>query len=136
MSSWALIGFAALGGAFASAATARDLEETLAVPSGYELYLHELVFEARQDHSNVARFRYVMPIIGHEGITFANVEKDFDYLCKENAVPALEKQSKTVDQVIISLSDRETEFGSTTSVATQFFEAYSIENGSCIWEGF
>ena len=132
----ALIGFVALGSSVASAVMAGDTEEYMAVPSGYEYYLHEAIFETRQDNSLVARFRYVMPIIGQEAVTFDDVEFDFLFLCETQALRGLEKEQKEVDQVIVSLSDRETDFGSTTSVATQFFEAYSIENGSCIWEGF
>lgn len=128
--------FAALGGALSGAAMAGDLEEIPAVPSGYEVYLQELIYEQRQDNSRVARFRYVMPIIGQEAVTFDDVEFDFLFLCETQAIRTLTKEEEVVDQVIVSLSDRETEFGETTSVATQFFEAYSIKNGACIWEGF
>ena len=132
----ALIGVVAFGGSVASTAMASDTQDVLAVPSGYEYYLHEAIFETRQDNSLVARFRYVMPIIGQEAVTFDDVEFDFLFLCETQALQTLKKEQKDVDQVIVSLSDRETDFGSTTSVATQYFEAYSIENGSCIWEGF
>ena len=135
MGKWATV-FAAFGGALAGAAMAGDLEESPAVPSGYEIFLHELLFETRQDNSKVARFRYVMPIIGQEAVTFADVEQDFEYLCASQALMRLAAEEGNVDQVIISLSDRETDFGATSNVATQFFEAYSIKNGTCIWEGF
>ena len=38
-------------------------------------------------------------------------------------------------RVIVSMSDRPTEFGAAVPEATQFFEAYRIEKGVCIWEG-
>ncbi len=136
MTKWGTL-FAAIGGAFiGAAATAKGLEEPLVVPSGYDVYLHEMLFENRQDHSRVARFRYVMPIIGQEGITFENVEGDFVHLCEVQALPVLVSQDQQVGQIIVSLSDRETEFGVISSVATQFFEAFSVQDGSCIWEGF
>lgn len=128
--------FAAIGGAHSGAAMAGDLEEFPVVPSGYKLHLQELIFETRHDNSRVARFRFVMPIIGQEGITFDSVSGDFEFLCSAFAVPTLNKTDESVDQVIISFSDRETEFGVTSSVATQYFEAYSIKNDACIWEGF
>ncbi len=106
------------------------------MPSGHPVYLQEMLFESRADNSRVARFRYVMPVIGRDTVGFADVEADFDHLCRTRALPALAKNGETVDQVIISLSDRETEFGVPSDVATQFFEAYSIENGTCIWEGY
>lgn len=128
--------FAAIGGALAGAAMAEGLEESSVVPSGFKHYLQEILLEKRQDNSNVMRFRFVMPIIGQEGVTFQDVEQDFEHLCLTRAIPNVAKVGRGVDQVIISLSDRETEFGVISGVATQYFEAYSIENDVCIWEGF
>ncbi len=132
---FASLGFAALGGAISGAATAGVLEETPAVPSGNEIALQEILFEVRQDDSRVARFRYVMPLM-RQGLSFAEIEEDFFHLCIGVAVPYLAVQNETVDQVIISMADRETDFGVTTSLATQYFEAFRVENGTCIWEGF
>lgn len=129
-------GLVLFGSGVAGAASTEDVEAYPVVPSGYEYYLQEMLFETRQDNSQVARFRFVMPLIAQEGVTFDDVEFDFLFLCETQALKALENGQMNVDQVIISLSDRETDFGSTTSVATQFFEAYSVKNGSCIWEGF
>ena len=39
------------------------------------------------------------------------------------------------EQIVISLMDRLVDFGATNPDATQFFEAYRIEDGTCIWEG-
>ena len=127
--------FAAMGGTLLSAAAAGALEETPAVPSGNDIHLQEILFETRQDNSHVARFRYVMPLI-RQGVEFHEIEEDFFHLCIGVAVPYLAIAEKQVDQVIISMADRETEFGVTTTLATQFFEAFRVEDGGCIWEGF
>ena len=76
-----------------------------------------------------------MPIL-RQGVAFDQVEPDFLYLCETRALRELRDAGEQVDQIIISLADRETEFGSTSAVATQYFEAYTVENGACIWEGF
>ena len=39
-------------------------------------------------------------------------------------------------QIVISLSDRAVPFGEADPEATQFFEAYRVEGGACIWEMF
>jgi hypothetical protein len=128
--------FAALGGPLlGAAATAGVLEEAPAVPSGYTISLLEILFETRDDASRVARFRYVMPLM-RQGIAFAEIEGDFFHLCNGVAVPYLAVSREKVDQVIISMADRETEFGETTQLAQQYFEAFSVHEGSCIWEGF
>lgn len=126
---------AALGGALSGAATAGVLEETPAVPSGNEIHLQEMLFETRADDTRVARFRYVMPLM-RQGIDFTEIEEDFFHLCIGVAVPYLAVSEETVDQVIISMADRETDFGVTTHLAKQYFEAFSVQDGTCIWEGF
>ena len=132
----AAIGLAALAGALMSgAATARVLEETPTVPSGNEIFLQEILFETRDDASRVARFRYIMPLI-RQGVEFADIEEDFFHLCIGVAVPYLANEGETVDQVIISMSDRETDFGVLDTLATQYFEAFTVKDGICIWEGF
>jgi hypothetical protein len=130
-----LAGSAAFGGALLGAATAGVLEETPVVPSGNDLHLQEILYETRVDKSRVARFRYIMPLI-RQGVEFAEIERDFFHLCIGVAVPYLAIQDETVDQVIISMADRETTFGEATQLATQFFEAFSVQDGTCIWEGF
>ncbi|GAA6182341.1 MULTISPECIES: DUF6497 family protein [unclassified Shimia] len=117
------------------AATAGVLEETPAVPSGNDIHLQEILIQTRADNSRVARFRYVMPLI-RQGVSFMDIEEDFFHLCIGVAVPYLAISDEKVDQVIISMADRETEFGVTTHLAQQFFEAFSVQDGTCIWEGF
>ncbi|PSL22077.1 DUF6497 family protein [Shimia abyssi] len=119
----------------ATTAMAGVLDEVPAVPSGNEIYFQEILFDARDDGSRVARLRYVMPLI-RQGVEFAEIEEDFFHLCIGVAVPYLATEGETVDQVIISMSDRETEFGVLDALATQYFEAFIVKDGTCIWEGF
>jgi len=39
-------------------------------------------------------------------------------------------------QVVISFSAAEVPFGEAAPEVTQFFEAYRVEDGTCIWEAF
>lgn len=105
------------------------------MPSGNDISLQEVLFETRDDASRVARFRYVMPLL-RQGIAFTEIEEDFFHLCIGVAVPYLAVSEEKVDQVIISMADRETEFGVMTHLAQQYFEAFSVQDGTCIWEGF
>ena len=40
----------------------------------------------------------------------------------------------TGDMIVVSLADRETEFGQSDPDVTQFFEAYRPVDNTCIWE--
>lgn len=119
----------------AGAATAAGQEEAPAVPSGLSLYLQEMLVEAQPDGARVGRFRFVAPALA-AGVSFARVEEDFAFLCAQVAVPELAQVQPDVAQVVISLASAELEFGASDSSVIQFFEAFRIESGLCIWEGF
>lgn len=105
------------------------------MPSGLSLYLQEMLVEAQPDGARVGRFRFVAPALA-AGVSFARVEEDFAFLCAQVAVPELAQVQPDVAQVVISLASAELEFGASDSSVIQFFEAFRIESGLCIWEGF
>lgn len=126
----------ALGGAFAGATTAAGQEEALAVPSGNPVALQEWLLDEKPDGQFVyARFRFVMPAIG-QGLTFDAVAGDFQALCDDYALPWLAGSGEAAERIVVSLADRETEFGVADRSATQFFEAFSFTADACIWEEF
>lgn len=61
--------------------------------------------------------------------------KDMEHLCQVLAVPYVALHELQPSRVVISLSDRPVEFGDTAPDATQYFEAYRLEQSRCIWEG-
>lgn len=128
----------ALGGAFAGATTVAGQEEARpvpSVPSGIALELLESVVDTPGDLGVFARFRFVAPAIG-DTASFADVEADFPYLCENYALPALQKADLSPERIVISFSAAPIEFGASDPGVVQFFEAFRVENGTCIWEGF
>jgi hypothetical protein len=130
-----LLKFAAIGGALLSAATAGALEDNPAVPSGIAITLQEALVDQLPDGTRVLRLRYVAPALAGSATGFADVEQDFAHLCGL-ALPKIVSENQDVTKVVVSLSDRETEFGVSNPDATQYFEAFHLENNTCIWEGF
>lgn len=110
-------------------------ETAVSVPSGQELALYDVVLEAE---GRVARFLFHAPgiVLEGDGLTYADVADDFAYLCQEIAVPALEANGWTPEEVVVSMADRRVEFGEITPEAIQFFEAFTVEDGTCIWRAF
>lgn len=126
----------ALGGALGSATTAQGKEEPLPVPSGLDVRFFEMLWDQPGD-GLVYRFRFIAPAIGlQDGPDFDAVMDDMAWLCTNYALPRIASTGPQPNQIVISLSDKETEFGVMTEGATQFFEAYSVENDTCIWELF
>ena len=111
---------------------------SIEVPSGQVLRLQDVVWNAPGPDGPAARFRFLAPAIARDGGTvgFDAAAADMLHLCQTYALPKIEDAGAAQGQIIISLSDREVPFGVSDPDATQFFEAYRVENGSCIWEVF
>lgn len=110
----------------------------LALPSGQTVTLIETISNAPGPMGAVARFRFLAPEIAAEGGTvgFDTAAEDMLWLCQNYALARVAEFGPLPSQIIISLEDRPVPFGEADPDATQFFEAYSIENGACIWEVF
>ena len=107
----------------------------IAVPSGQAVTLQEVVWNAPGPEGLTLRFRFVAPgIAPGGGINFDAATADMQALCEGYARPRVTDFGPQVQQIIISLSDRAVVFGATEPDVTQFFEAYRLEDGACIWE--
>ncbi len=112
--------------------------EPIDVPSGQEILFVDTIQNQPGASGLTYRFRFLAPQIAREtgSVDFDAAAGDMDYLCNSFAVARLPLGGPRPSQIIISLSDRPVEFGIPTPEATQFFEAYRVEDGLCIWEGF
>jgi hypothetical protein len=125
------------GLALALPAAAQEAGARVEVPSGQEVRF----FEARRDAGAAAgitwRFRFVAPAISRDGgtVNFDTAAQDMEHLCNRFALPRL-PQGEAPGQIVIELADREVEFGQPAPEATRYFEAFSVQGGRCVWEGF
>jgi Family of unknown function (DUF6497) len=105
------------------------------VPSGQVVTLQEVVWNAPGVDGLTLRFRFVAPGIAPGGeVDFEAATADMLALCQTYAMPRMTEFGPQVQQIVISLADRAVTFGATEPDATQFFEAYRVEDGTCIWE--
>ena len=107
------------------------------VPSGQQVFYVETV-QNIPGQGLVYRFRFVAPAIARDGgtVTAEAAQADMQALCDSFAVARIPATGPQPRQIIISLSDRAVPFGEPVPEATQFFEAYRIEAGACVWEMF
>lgn len=111
-----------------------SLAQEVAVPSGLDVSLFDVILE---EEAQTARFRFLVPAIGSEnGVAFADVAPDFEYLCNELALPGLSANDWAAKDIVISMSAAEIPFGTVTADVTQFFQPFRVENDTCIWEDF
>ncbi len=122
--------------AFMSTATA-GAEASLPVPSGQKIHLNDVLLDENPGELWV-RFRFVAPRIGSLAgqIGYDVAAIDMDHLCASLAIPYVTLHDLKPSRVVISLADRVVSFGDSNPEATQFFEAYRLENARCIWEEF
>ncbi len=106
------------------------------VPSGQEVVLQEVLVDTVGAETWL-RFRFVAPLISRDsaGIDMETATQDMAHLCTNLALPYIAEYALEGEMIVISLSDRETEFGTADPDATQFFEAYRPVDNICIWEG-
>lgn len=107
----------------------------IAVPSGQAVSLQDVIWNVPGPEGMTLRFRFVAPgIAPGGGVDFDTAAADMQFLCDSFALPRIAAQGPHPEQVIISLSDVALAFGEAAPEATQFFEAFRIEDGACIWE--
>jgi len=116
-------------------AAAPVLAQDVAVPSGLPMTLYDVRLEQDPD---VARFRFVSAAIdpAGEGRGFADLVEDLQFVCDRVVVPSLAANDWPGRDVVISVSNVQTEFGIFDDRVTQFFQPYKIEGDTCIWEDF
>lgn len=135
-----LTNYVAIGGTLSIwtvfATTAGAMEDSPVVPSGLQMHLQGALFDRLQDGTEALRLRYVAPDIAKDDVTYAVVADDFAAICQDVGVTFLAQEGRTADQIIVSFSDRETAFGVANPDATQYFEVFTLENDTCIWEAF
>ncbi|WP_239520581.1 DUF6497 family protein [Pseudooceanicola aestuarii] len=102
------------------------------VPSGLELYLHEVRVEEQPGGAVWLRYRYVAEGLRDAG--FDAVALDFQALCDTQVLP--DARAATAEQAVISLAGQALDFGVSDPDVTQYFEAFRLEDGACIWEGY
>lgn len=111
-------------------------ENLLPVPSGQPVVLQNVMLDSNPGELWV-RFRFVAPRIGSTAgrITYDVATVDMAHLCTVLAVPYVAQHELDPARVVISFSDRAVDFGNSSPDATQFFEAYRLEDATCIWDG-
>jgi len=111
-------------------------DEGVELPSGQIVTLLDVIWNEPGPEGLTTRFRFLAPEIAAEGgsVDFDTAVEDMAHLCQTYALPRVADNVPVPQQIIITLSDRPVIFGEAAPEATQFFEAYRIEDGLCIWE--
>ncbi len=109
------------------------LGQDVSVPSGMDVTLFDVIVEAEPP---TARFRFVAPDIGPDGVQFVDVVDDFQHICDTLIRPALLENGWESGDIVVSLSASEVPFGATVPDVAQYFQPFSLQKDACVWEDF
>lgn len=110
------------------------MDDPIPVPSGQTVTLIDTVGDAAGPAGLTLRFRFLAPDLA--GMDFDLAAGDMRALCESYALPRVPQTGPIPQQIVISLADLRVEFGDSNPDATQYFEAFSIADGHCIWEPY
>ncbi|WP_240989291.1 DUF6497 family protein [Salipiger mangrovisoli] len=109
-------------------------ESAVAVPSGMSV---TFVDSSIDSGTSAQRFRFLAPQIGGpKPLTYDEVAPDMQHLCDNFALPRATQAQVIPPVIVISLMEEPLEVGVTSPGIRQYFEAYSPQNGVCLWEAF
>ena len=111
----------------------------ITAPSGLMPELGETIFEpvgVVTTAAKIMRLQFVSADLADQTrYDFATIEADFEWLCQTVGLPRIEKSAPNVEQIIVSLASELVPLGETTPEVVQYFDAFQVSDGKCIWEG-
>jgi len=114
---------------------ATPVDAPVPVPSGQVVTLLDVIHNEPGTEGLTVRYRFLAPAIAPGGaVDFEQAAVDMLHLCQTYALPRVVSGGPRPVQIVISFSDAPVEFGAAVPEITQFFEAYSLEGDTCIWE--
>ena len=113
--------------------TTPAMGQELMAPSGLKMKLYDVILE---EDIPLARFRFEVPEIAENALTFAAVADDIQAVCDKSLLPGLKQSGWEAGQIVVQLSAQQVEFGATVPEITQYFQPFSIGPDTCIWEDY
>ncbi len=109
--------------------------DTLVLPSGQDAEFHDAYWE---EDSGTLRLRYVVPAVGDDAYARDHdaVFADMESLCAGPGLAMIEDDGNAWDGVTVTMMAMAVEFGHTAPDVVQFFEAFLVQDGNCIWDEF
>ncbi|SOB99349.1 hypothetical protein SAMN05877809_102425 [Rhodobacter sp. JA431] len=109
-------------------------QEPIAVPSGVAVQWFETLRDTQGPNGLTIRFRFIAPDVAGPDYDPDQAGADLEALCNGYVIPRLPEMGPQPAEIVLDLADREVPFGEPNEDAVQFFEAYSVQDGACVWE--
>ena len=125
---WLLAGAVALLPGLAGAGT-------LVLPSGHDAQFHDAYWE---EDSGTLRLRYIVPAVTDDAYARDHdaVFVDMESLCAGPGLEMIDADGNPWEGVTVTMMAAPVELGRTAPDVVQFFEAFVVRDGHCIWDEF
>ncbi|MCC5985636.1 MAG: acetolactate synthase [Rhodobacteraceae bacterium] len=107
--------------------------DPLRLPSGQDAVLHDSYWE---EDSGTLRLRFIVEAVvdpaygGDDAAVFA----DMEWLCADTGLAMIAADGNPWEGVTVTMMAEPVEFGRSAPDVVQFFEAFAVADGTCIWE--
>ena len=116
---------------------AGEAGQGIKLPSGQTVTWVDAIHDTAGSEGSAVRFRFLAPAISGRGALDSEAAlADIAWLCENFALARISNTGPEVNQIVVSLMDRDVPFGETDDTATQYFDAFNITNGTCELELF
>ncbi|MEN8894437.1 DUF6497 family protein [Planktotalea arctica] len=117
------------------AGTAASGQMPITLPSGQSVSFVEKRVDLEAD---IVRLRFVAPDLASPLTrpSFEDLSADLQMLCDDFGLNVVLKDAPVPAQIVVSLSSEPVEFGVANTDVEQVFEAFSVQNGTCMLEMF
>ncbi|WP_298257305.1 DUF6497 family protein [uncultured Litoreibacter sp.] len=107
--------------------------------SSVEYFPHEVLFEPHGAYEAVrrsVRLRLVAEEIADQtAFGFEVIEQDFQALCDSEGLRIIAKFAPNAREIVVSVASQATEFGESVPNVIQYFDVFTVTDGTCVWSG-
>ncbi|SFR55437.1 DUF6497 family protein [Litoreibacter janthinus] len=107
--------------------------------SGVEYLPFENLFEPPGAYDAVrrmVRMRLVAPQIANRAqFGFEVIEPDFQALCESEGLRIVAEFAPNAREIVVSVASEEVPFGESAPNVVQYFDLFTVEDGTCVWGG-
>jgi hypothetical protein len=109
----------------------------VAAPSGLQVSLHEVIFEENPwSGETMVVVRLLAPAIAGPIENPIALRDDMEWACRTWGLPAAATLTAAPDMVVVEMMADLVERGVAAPETRQFFEQFTLDGPSCIWELF
>ncbi|MEP3345570.1 MAG: DUF6497 family protein [Litoreibacter sp.] len=114
-------------------------QDALIALSDVQYQRHEVLFEpagAYEAVRRVVRLRLVAnEIADQSNFGFDVIERDIQSLCDTEGLRIVSKFAPNATEIVISVAAEKTVFGEPAPSIVQYFDVFSVVDGTCVWGG-